>query len=281
MYKCPICNNSTKLFFSHKIQKSFYREFYLCENCIFIFVPNEFHITKELELDRYNLHNWGSTNLDEIEDNISKLTINESENNRVNFFDEISKIIVDLLFLKVSIIDFEIKKTLDFGCGKFTSFSKILEINFNKSKLNHKIVDTNNYDFYYHKNETLLSNTNYNLITSFEVFEHLRNPINELNKIVAILEYDGFLVIETQLLDNISEYKFNNSIELIDVEKLKNSFGNWWYKNDITHINFYSNRTFEVLANKLNLKIIPIKEIKDVNKLIDKNKINNILFFEK
>ncbi|GEM_PF-2974827 len=252
--------------------KSYYREYNFCGNCFFIFVPNEFHISNELELERYNLHNWDLIQTEEIEVNSGEMNKNNRWDNRNQFFDNISKIIIDLIHSENKDNDLNEFKSLDFGCGKYPNFSKIFEFNFNKSKLNQNRIKTSNYDNYYSKNEKLLLNTGYDLITSFEVLEHLRNPLNELTIIKDLLEDNGVLVIETQLLDNIT----NDFTGLFDFELLANNFGNWWYKNDITHINFYSRKTFEILAVKLNLKLIMVEENKMNNNLL----INNIIFFK-
>ena len=34
------------------------------------------------------------------------------------------------------------------------------------------------------------------------------------------------------------------------------SFNDWWYKNDITHISFYSLQTWQWLAEKYSLKLV-------------------------
>ncbi len=78
---------------------------------------------------------------------------------------------------------------------------------------------------------------NYELITAFEVFEHLENPLDELKKIL-LLGNDLFISTELQPHKHI----------LPD---------NWWYIMPETgqHIALYSLRTLQVLAEKYNMNL--------------------------
>jgi hypothetical protein len=70
-----------------------------------------------------------------------------------------------------------------------------------------------------------------------EVIEHLRDPKFELERLVSMLNPNGFLSIMTSF--------YNESID----------FKTWWYKNDFTHIAFYSHQTFEYIAKRFNLEL--------------------------
>jgi cyclopropane fatty-acyl-phospholipid synthase-like methyltransferase len=119
---------------------------------------------------------------------------------------------------------------LDFGCGSGPTLSKMLEED------GHKIVL---YDKYYYKNEEYL-NQQFDFIVSTEVFEHLQSPIVELSRLVDILVIKGYLGIMTKMRDDQLEFK------------------KWYYKNDPTHINFYSNETFKWIENKYPLEIVSL-----------------------
>lgn len=72
----------------------------------------------------------------------------------------------------------------------------------------------------------------YDFITATEVLEHLREPIKELERMWGCLKDGGFLGIMTNLE--------------IDKER----FYSWYYKNDLTHICFFSKSTFTWLAER-------------------------------
>lgn len=70
----------------------------------------------------------------------------------------------------------------------------------------------------------------YDFITASEVVEHLRHPGVELERLWKILNPGGLLGVMTK--------------RVLDRE----AFSRWHYKNDPTHIRFFSTATFEYLA---------------------------------
>ena len=110
---------------------------------------------------------------------------------------------------------------LDFGCGKSTLLANILK-NIN--------IDCKVYDPIYHP-DTSYNSKKYELILSTEVFEHLHDPRETFSHLVSLLEPCGYLALQTQFHSN-------------DLQ----SFLDWYYHKDPTHIVFFRPRTFEVLA---------------------------------
>ena len=96
-----------------------------------------------------------------------------------------------------------------------------------------------NYDIYYANDSELLT-VNYDFVTCTEVLEHLHHPYKELSMLVKMLKKDAYLGIMTK--------------RVID----KDRFKNWHYKNDLTHVCFYSIATFEYIAEywQLTLEVI-------------------------
>ena len=70
----------------------------------------------------------------------------------------------------------------------------------------------------------------YDFITASEVVEHLRHPRTELDRLWACLKPNGVLGIMTKRVND------------------QDAFSRWHYKNDPTHICFYSLETFQWLA---------------------------------
>ena len=121
---------------------------------------------------------------------------------------------------------------LDFGSGPGPTLSLMLE------ECGHK-VDL--YDKFYAQNDAVFQNR-YDFITATEVVEHLPNPLKDLEALVKILQKGGILAIMTEIV----------SPQL--------DFTNWYYKNDPSHVCFYSEKTFVHLANLLGLEIVTISE---------------------
>ena len=121
---------------------------------------------------------------------------------------------------------------LDFGSGPGPTLSLMLE------ECGHK-VDL--YDKFYAQNDAVFQNR-YDFITATEVVEHLPNPLKDLEVLVKILQRGGILAIMTEII----------SPQL--------DFTNWYYKNDPSHVCFYSEKTFLYLANLLGLEIVTLSE---------------------
>ncbi|KAF7768939.1 hypothetical protein PCIT_a3467 [Pseudoalteromonas citrea] len=109
---------------------------------------------------------------------------------------------------------------LDFGCGPGPLLAQMLtEAGHNMSV----------YDLYY-ANDISVLNGQYDFITCTEVIEHLAQPRKTLIQLLTQLKHGAPLAIMTKLV--------------IDVDR----FANWHYKNDMTHISFFSRKTFEYIA---------------------------------
>ena len=116
---------------------------------------------------------------------------------------------------------------LDFGCGPGPTLSLMLEIEGHKVDL---------YDKFYVKDKSVFDKE-FDFITLTEVIEHLSNPIFELEKLALALKPSGYIAIMTQIFTE------------------GQSFKDWYYKNDPSHIGFYNQKSFRFLANHLDLAI--------------------------
>lgn len=110
-------------------------------------------------------------------------------------------------------------KGLDFGSGPGPTLSFMLE---------ETGFTTDIYDVFYAADETVLDRQ-YDFITATEVVEHLSQPGGELDRLWAMLKPGGWLGLMTKMVLN------------------KEAFSQWHYKNDPTHISFFSRETFDYL----------------------------------
>lgn len=111
---------------------------------------------------------------------------------------------------------------LDFGCGPGPTLSMML------AEAGHR-VDL--YDIFYERDEKIWHNR-YRFITATEVAEHLSQPGEVLARLWQLLEPGGILGIMTK--------------RVTDCE----AFARWHYKNDPTHICFFSEPTFQWLGQQ-------------------------------
>ncbi|MHB8846363.1 MAG: class I SAM-dependent methyltransferase [Nitrospirota bacterium] len=87
------------------------------------------------------------------------------------------------------------------------------------------------YDHFYEPVPAVLERQ-YDFITATEVVEHLRDPMAELDRLWNCLRQGGWLGIMTRPVAQ------------------REAFPAWHYKNDLTHIRFFSPETFRWLADK-------------------------------
>ncbi len=123
---------------------------------------------------------------------------------------------------------------LDFGCGHGPALAEMLKA---------KGYDIDLYDPFFYPNKEIFSKK-YNFITCTETAEHFFNPNKEFKTLDSLLLPDAWLGVMTTFLTE---------------DKL---FENWYYRRDPTHVVFYSQKTFEVIAEQNNWQLeIPAKDI--------------------
>jgi len=109
---------------------------------------------------------------------------------------------------------------LDFGSGPGPTLSVMFE------EVGHTMTL---YDHFYANNPQTLQQP-YDFITATEVVEHLHDPGTILWQLWALLKPGGYLGLMTKLARD------------------QEAFATWHYKNDLTHVCFFSRATFEWLA---------------------------------
>ena len=119
-------------------------------------------------------------------------------------------------------------KGLDYGCGTGPVASVVLK---------HKGYENISlYDPYFYPDTSCLKEL-YDFIICCEVMEHFHDPKQEFLRLKSLLKPKGKLYCKTSLIEN------DISIE---------GFKDWWYKDDPTHVFFYSEKTLEFIANHFN-----------------------------
>ncbi len=116
---------------------------------------------------------------------------------------------------------------LDFGSGPGPTLSKMFEEHGHEMQI---------YDHYYARDERVLEGR-YDFITSTEVVEHLYDPAAVLERLIGMLKPQGLLALLTQPYPS------------------EDAFASWYYKNDPTHVCFFSTETMEYLAKKWDARL--------------------------
>lgn len=129
---------------------------------------------------------------------------------------------------KIESLNLKKLNVLDFGSGKNAVLQKILS---------QKKIMCSSYDPVYNLGNSFLKSS-YNVIVVCEVIEHVYDIYKELKLLFSLIENGGYIILRTELL-----------LENLD-------FSSWWYKEDITHVNFFTHQSIEKLAEIIGGKII-------------------------
>ncbi len=119
-------------------------------------------------------------------------------------------------------------KGLDFGCGPGPAISHYL---------NEEGYEVKNYDPYFANEKSLLENK-YDFLTCTEVIEHIYDVKDAFAQMVKLVNEKGTIGIMTQFPPDEQE-----------------KFSSWWYKNDPTHVRFFSKKTLNYMACEFNLDV--------------------------
>lgn len=216
MEACRLCGSQSSFFYEDKRRK-----YYRCTICSLVFVPSEFWLSDKEEKAEYDLH-------ENSMDNIGyKNFLMRSITPVVDFF-------ATAAYKPVG---------LDFGCGPCPLLSSILSSHpyyFSMSV----------YDVFFSPDEGPLTKENYfDFITMTEVIEHLKKPLEVIERLWSLLKDGGILVIMTK-----------RAIGTVETFKC------WHYIRDPTHITFLSEHSFEWLSNHLKDTFNCIAELSFVSK---------------
>ncbi len=133
-------------------------------------------------------------------------------------------------FLRRAVDPFVVSgRALDFGSGP----GPIL-----KDLLKGRGFKTDHYDPIYHPDRAVFKKR-YDVITATEVFEHFHHPLEETLRLCTLLEDGGILAVMTSLRMEEDE-----------------TFLDWWYRRDPTHVSFYTARSFDILSEKASLLLL-------------------------
>lgn len=116
---------------------------------------------------------------------------------------------------------------LDYGCGPGPALAQMMREDGFSVKI---------YDLYFFSDPEPLSRV-YDFITCTETVEHLRDPLEVLILFDSLLRSRGRLGVMTGILDD------------------RSNFADWYYQRDPTHIAFYTTRTMNWIAERMNWNV--------------------------
>ena len=227
---CKICNSETKELLTEKVLKKYYVKYFQCSSCKFIETENPYWLEEA--------YSSAITDLD-----IGLISRN------LFYLPEVKKIINKFFSINNKFVDY------GGGYGMFVRLMRDSGYDFYRQDLYCQNLFAKHFDIC-----DLPQGTNYEMLTAFEVFEHLENPIEEIEK---MLSYSDSILFSTELHDDIPNPTPST----------------WWYYVPETgqHISLFSKRSLEVLAERFKMNYYNHINIHlFTKKTIDKKAFDNV-----
>lgn len=205
---CKICSNKTNKIFISKILEKYDVSYYRCDKCLFIQTEEPYWLDEA--------YSFGA---------ISVLDVGIMSRN-LQLISKTEKILFKIF------PDFDNFSAVDYGGGHgiFVRLMRDNGFNFYRQDLHAE----NLYARYFDIKDIPVSHK-FNILTAFEVFEHLPNPIEEITE---MFNYSDIILLSTELQPTK------------DITQLKD----WWYFVPETgqHISFYTEDAFHKIAKNFN-----------------------------
>jgi len=135
-----------------------------------------------------------------------------------------------------------IRTILDYGCGPSPALVQLLE--------NHG-YEARGWDPFFAP-DTKGFEDGADLVTCLEVAEHFFNPRKDFALISNCVKPGGYLVLGTHPVPLFGEIQDNAERE----QKLWNFFVPWWYRQDTTHVSFFSEKSLVCSGASAGLTLI-------------------------
>ncbi len=240
---CPLCaNGATKPFYRDRK-----RDFFHCPQCDLVFVPPEFHLAPEAEKARYDFHQQSladsgyrtflnrlfkplETKLKQYPPRLSLRSSHPSHGG--DFLNSPPPEGCPKGGVGLDVAPFQSLSALmpgacglDFGCGQEPTLSVLFE------EAGYACA---NYDLHF-ANDPAILEKQYDFLTCSETMEHFCRPREEFERFLKLVKPGGWIGIMTQLRDEAPP------------------FSTWFYKDDATHICFFSRKSFQWLEKTCGL----------------------------
>lgn len=154
---------------------------------------------------------------------------------------------------------------LDIGCssGTFLDLAKIRGFNtfgIELNKVEYKFAQSKGHKVYNDLLENLDFKEKFDVVTLWDVFEHLIDGEFYLNEIKKILSSDGIIFLQIPSSDSLASKILREHCNMFD---------------GLEHVNLYGVKTIEKLANKCNLEVLNMESV-----ISEIGVINNFLNYE-
>ncbi len=268
---CKICSTAADKVFTGIILDKYEIDYFRCPECRFMQTEDPYWLT-EAYAEAITHSDVGLLNRNIELAKMTPLLIliyfsDKIQNVGLEYANPVVKILVKTLNLKKQYFYKKLNKILEY---EFDAGKKYIDYGGGYG-IYVRLMRDSGFNFYWHDEycENLFAkefvgdlNREYDMLTAFEVFEHLPDPLNELEKMLKI---SGNVLFTTKLLPDDETPGLND----------------WWYYGTEhgQHISFFSRKTLEHIAKKYSKNYCQLKGSLHLfsNRRIDKKKINFVL----
>lgn len=205
---CKICSHKSEVIFEAVLLKKYTVKYYRCPHCFFIQTEEPYWLN-----EAYN-------------DAIGQLDVGLVTRN-LSLAETITPILYEYFNVNKEFLDY------GGGYGLFVRLMRDNGINFYRQDTYCENIFAQHFDI-----EDLPSGTSFELLTAIELFEHLPNPIEQIEK---MFEYSPNIFFTTQLQE----------------KKMYSGVDDWWYFSPEAgqHVSLYSYESLVKIAEIFNKKI--------------------------
>ncbi len=209
---CKVCGNKTEVKFETTILNKYRAKYLICNKCGYLFAEDPYWLSEAYK-SAINISDTGIMS-------------------RNIYFSKLVSIIIYFFFDKKG-------KFVDYagGYGIFTRLMRDIGLDFYWQDPYCKNLLARGFEY------DQLSKENINLVTAFEVFEHLVDPLDEIDKMQKISDNIAFstVLIPSQIP----------------------APGEWWYYGfeHGQHISFYSEKTIRLISKRFDLNLYSFGDI--------------------
>lgn len=213
---CPFCKN-TELE-EYEEYKDAARRFFRCKNCESVFAHPKCFLNAQEQRERYLLHR----------NNLEPASKKSGYRGFLARFADAALAYANKLVKVTSIFDY--------GSGPEPALVHLLEEYKTTNRLPNT-VEIRGWDPFFAPDTAFFKN-GADLVLCLEVAEHFENPTEGFKGLARAARIGGIVALQTLLVpQNYAEFK------------------NWWYKEDTTHVSFYSLQALEICAKNAGLAL--------------------------
>ncbi|MBQ0166089.1 MAG: class I SAM-dependent methyltransferase [Treponema sp.] len=139
-----------------------------------------------------------------------------------------------------------LQKIMDYGSGPEPALCQLLQEYRKNGRYLSESCEIRGWDPFFAP-ETAFFDDGADLVTCLEVAEHFEKPLDDMKKLCSSCKSGGYVAVGTMLLSEETGADYGHEYD---------TFRNWWYRSDATHVAFYTLKGLVSCAESAGLTFI-------------------------